>query len=59
MSCLYLEIEGQPGLVGSVDQGMMQNRHFDLLGGMTQKRARKKTLSNFFPIATLPESISK
>ena len=41
---LYLEIEGQSCLVGSVDQGLMKNRQSDLLDRMTQKRARKKTV---------------
>ena len=55
MGCLYLEVEGQPCLVGSVDQGLMKNRQVDLLDRMTQKRTRKKTfLSHIFPIATLP-----
>ena len=44
MGCLCLEIKGQLCLVGSVDQGMMKNRHFDLLDGMTQKGARKKNI---------------
>ena len=43
MVCLYLEIEGQSCLVGSVGQGLMKNRQTDLLGRMTQKKARKKT----------------
>ena len=54
MGCLYLEIEGQSCLVGSVDQGLMKNRQFDLLGRMTQKQPQKKHLSHIFPIATLP-----
>ena len=29
MDCLYIEIEGQPCLVGSVDQGLMKNRQID------------------------------
>ena len=52
MGCLYLEIEGQSCLVGSVDQGLMKNRQIDLLNRMIKKRARKKKM--FFPIATLP-----
>ena len=52
MGCLYLEIEGQSCLVGSVDQGLMKNRQIDLLDRMTQKRARKETF--IFPTATLP-----
>ena len=39
LGCLYLEIEGQSCLVGSVDQGLMQNRQIDLLDRMTKKRA--------------------
>ena len=35
MDCLYLEIEGQSCLVGSVDQGLMENRQIDLLNRMT------------------------
>ena len=54
MGCLYLEIEGQSCLVGSVDQGLMKNRQIDLLDRMTQNRARKKKFSNISPIATLP-----
>ena len=54
MGCLYLEVQGQSCLVGSVDQGLMKNRLVDLLGRMTQTRARKKHFSNMFPIATLP-----
>ena len=54
MGSLYLEIEGQSCLVGSVDKGLMKNRQINLLGRMTQKRARKKHFSNIFPIATLP-----
>ena len=42
LGCLYLEIEGQSCLLGSVDQGLMENRKIDLLDRMTQKRARKK-----------------
>ena len=53
MGCLYLEIEGQSCLVGSVDQGLMENRQIDLLDRMPRKRARKH-FSNIFPIATLP-----
>ena len=41
MSCLYLEIEGQSCLVGSVDQGLTKNRQVDLLDRMTKERARK------------------
>ena len=54
MGCLYLELEGQSRLVGSVDQGLMKNRQIDLLDRMTQKRARKKHFSHIFSIATLP-----
>ena len=46
MGCLYLEIEVQSCLVGSLDQGLMKNRQSDpqndlLDRRMTQKRARK------------------
>ena len=41
MGCLYLEIEGQSCLVGSVDYGLMKNRQTDLLDRMTKKRAKK------------------
>ena len=51
MGCLYLEIEGQSCLVGSVYQGL-KNRQIDLLDRLTEKRARKKK-QRFFPIATL------
>ena len=54
MGCLYLEIEGQSCLVGSVDQGLMKNRQIDLLDRRTQKRARKKHVRHMFPIATFP-----
>ena len=37
MGCLYLEIEGQSCLVGSVDQGLMKNRQNDLLDRMTKE----------------------
>ena len=52
MDCLYLDIEGQSRLVGSVDQGSMKNRQIDLLDRMTQKRAKKKTIVVLY--ATLP-----
>ena len=55
MGCLYLEIERQSRLVGSVDQDLMRNRHVDLLDRMTKKRAKKKHSSDIFSIATLPE----
>ena len=48
MGCLYLEIEGQSCLVGSVDQGLMKDRQIDLLDSTTQKRARKKPFWSFF-----------
>ena len=54
MGCLYLKIEGQSCLVGSVDQGLMKSRQINLLDSMTQQRARKKHFSHIFPIATLP-----
>ena len=54
MGFLYLMIEGQSCMVGSVDQGLMKNRQIDLLDRMTKKRARKKYFSHFPPIATLP-----
>ena len=44
MGCLYLEIEGQPCLVGRVYQGLMKNRQVDLLDPMSQKTARKKNI---------------
>ena len=44
MGFLYLEIEGQPCLVGSVDRGLMKNRQIDLLDRMTQKREKKNIL---------------
>ena len=53
MGCLYLDIEGQTCLVGSVDQGLMKNKQIDLLDRMTKTRARKN-ICNVFPIATLP-----
>ena len=56
MGCLYLDIEGQSYLVGSVDQGLVKNRQIDLLDRMTQKRARKRIFQSFFPY---PESFSK
>ena len=55
MGCLlYLEIEGQSCLVGSVDQGLMKNRQVVLLDRMTKKEPENKYLSHIFPIATLP-----
>ena len=36
MGCLYLEIERQSCLVGSVDQGLMKYRQIDQLDRMTQ-----------------------
>ena len=55
MGCLYLEIEGQSCLVGSVDQGSMKNRQTDLLYRMTPKKSQKKYMfSSCFPIATFP-----
>ena len=45
MGCLYLVIEGQPCLVGSVDRGLIENRSFELLDRMTKKRARKYNIS--------------
>ena len=40
MGCLYLEIEGQSSLVGSVDQGLMKNGQIDQLGRMTQQKSQ-------------------
>ena len=54
MGCFYFESERQSCLVGSVDQGLMKNRHIDRLDRMTQKRVEKKTFSDIFPRATLP-----
>ena len=54
MGFLCREIEGQSCLEGSVDQGLMKNRQFDLLDRMTQKRAIRKPSSHISPIATLP-----
>ena len=54
MGCLYLEIEGQSCLVGSIDQGLMKNSQIDLLNRMTKERARKSILEVFFPMATSP-----
>ena len=48
MGCLYLEIEGQSCLAGSVDQGLMKNRQIDLLDRMTKKRVRKKNILVIF-----------
>ena len=42
MGCLYLEIEGQSCLVGSVDEGLIKNRQIDLLDRMTKKRGGQK-----------------
>ena len=50
MGCLYLEIEGQSCLVGSVDQGLMKNRQNHLLDRMTKKGKKNKTIFwSFFP----------
>ena len=54
MGCLYVEIEGQSCLVGSVDQGLVKNRQIDLLDRMTKNEPEQKHFSHFFPIATLP-----
>ena len=54
MSCLYVEIEGQSCLVGSVDQDLMKNRQIDLLDRMAKKEPEKKHCSHSFPIATSP-----
>ena len=54
MGCLYPEIEGQSCLVGSVDRGLVKNRHIDLLDRITKKRSTKKYFNRFCPIATLP-----
>ena len=56
MGYLYLEIEGQSCLVGSVDQGLIKNRQIDLLGGPQdpKKKPLKKHRRHIFPIATLP-----
>ena len=55
MGCLYLEIEGQSCLVGSVDQGLMKDRQNDLLDRMTKTRAKiNEHFSHFITIATLP-----
>ena len=48
VGCLYLEIEGQSCLVGSVDEGLMKNGQVDLLDRTTQKRARKKNILVIF-----------
>ena len=53
IGCLYLEIEGQSCLAGSVDQCAMKNRQIDLLDRMTQKITRN-IFYRFSPIATLP-----
>ena len=44
MGCLYLEIEGQSCLVGSVDQVLMKKRQIDLFDRMTKQRATKNIL---------------
>ena len=54
MGCLYLAIEGQSCLAGSVDQGLMKNRH-GALGPHNPKKSHKSLyLSNIFPIAMVP-----
>ena len=53
MDCLYLEIEGQSCLVGSVDQGLMKNGQIDLSDRITKKRARKE--KNTFDLRTIME----
>ena len=57
MGCLYLDIEGQSCLVGSVDQGSMKNRQIDLFDRMTKKRARK-TFSSYFPRSDVTRNLS-
>ena len=59
MGCLYLEIEGQSCLVGSVDQGLIKNRQIDLLDRMTQRKSKKKKIPIFSPQRRYPESFSK
>ena len=55
MGCLWLEIEGQSCLVGSVDQGLMKKRKIDLLERMTPKKRHTTNIKVIhFPIATLP-----
>ena len=58
MSCLYLEIEGQSCLVGSVDQGLMKIKLIDLLDRRIQKRAKEKTFSSCFPHSDVTRSLS-
>ena len=58
MCCLYLEIEGQSCLVGSVDQGLVKNRQIDLFERMTTKRARKNVLTYFFPHSNVARNLS-
>ena len=56
--CLYLEIEGQSCLVGSVDQGLMKKRQIDLLGRLTPRRASKKKKKVIFPHSDVTRNLS-
>ena len=61
MDCLYLEIEGQWCLVGSVDQGLVKRGLMDLLDRMTKKRTSRKKLVLqyfFFPHSEVTRSLS-
>ena len=59
MGYLYLEIVGQPCLVGNVDQGLMEYRQTDLLDRMTKEIAKTKTILGFSPYRRYPECFSK
>ena len=52
VGCLYLEIEGQSWLVGSVDRGLMK---IDQLGRLAKKEVTQILINRIFPIAKVLE----
>ena len=58
MGCLYLEIEGQSYLVGSVDQALMKNKQLGLLDRTTIKMSEKKRCKLYFPHSDVTRNIS-
>ena len=59
MGCLYLEIEGQSCLVGSVDQGLMESIQIDLCWTAGPPKSQKIHFRHIFHISTLPGIFSK
>ena len=54
MDCLYIEIEVQSCLVGSVDQGLMKINKLTCWAARPPKEPEKEHFSHIFSIATLP-----